>query len=192
MPSLPDTIYCRMPSRSPSGSTTIFQAWKNAVWPVRPIIQESTSVTRVPGGPCRLALSAASRPPAPPPITSTSVSISTPSKLVIGLTMGGSPWPRPVLDRRMHVDDLLRAENLAAEARDAMFAELDDREQLDLPQPRHLGRDRRGLHVDHVGRADDVADAAARAFLDFDRLDHVIPRSARPRAPRAIETRPPR
>ena len=27
------------------------QAFENAVWPVRPIIHESTSVTRVPGGP---------------------------------------------------------------------------------------------------------------------------------------------
>ena len=36
---------------------------------------------RVPGGPCRLALSAASRPPAPPPITSTSVSMRVPSSI---------------------------------------------------------------------------------------------------------------
>ena len=41
------------------------QALENAVWPVRPIIQELQSVTRVPGGAWRLAESAATRPPAP-------------------------------------------------------------------------------------------------------------------------------
>ena len=40
---------------SSPGSATIVQALENAVWPVRPISQESTSVTRVPGGPLRLA-----------------------------------------------------------------------------------------------------------------------------------------
>ena len=50
MPSLPATTSCRMPSRSSSGSTTMVQALENAVWPVRPISQESQSVTRVPGG----------------------------------------------------------------------------------------------------------------------------------------------
>src|SRR3989442_13791969 len=127
MPSLPATISRRMPSISSSGNTTIFQALEKAVWPVRPISQESTSVTRVPGGPWRLAERAASRPPAPPPITSTSVSIKTPSSLAII-----SPGPRPVLYRRMHVHDALRAEYLAAEAGDAVLAELDHRQELDL------------------------------------------------------------
>ena len=40
---------------SSPGSATMVQALENAVWPVRPISQESTSVTRVPGGPLRLA-----------------------------------------------------------------------------------------------------------------------------------------
>ena len=71
---------------SSPGSATMVQALENAVWPVRPISQESTSVTRVPGGPLRLAESAAIRPPAPAPTTSTSVSISTPSSLSIALT----------------------------------------------------------------------------------------------------------
>ena len=37
-----------------------------------------------------------------------------------------------------------------------------------------IGDGRRGarLHVDDIGRADDVADAAAGAFLDFDMFDH--------------------
>ena len=41
---------------SSPGSATMVQALENAVWPVRPISQESTSVTRVPGRPLRLAL----------------------------------------------------------------------------------------------------------------------------------------
>src|SRR5436190_124295 len=127
MPSFPATISCRMPSMSSPGSATMVQALENAVWPVRPISQESTSVTRVPGGPWRLAERAASRPPAPPPITSTSVSIKTPSSLAIV-----SPGPRPVLHRRMHVDDALRAEDLAGKAGDAVLAELDHRQELDL------------------------------------------------------------
>ena len=45
--------------------------------------RSSTSVTRVPGGPWRLADSAAIRPPAPAPTTSTSVSIRLPSRLFI-------------------------------------------------------------------------------------------------------------
>jgi hypothetical protein len=43
------TISWRMPSMSSPGSATMVQALENAVWPVRPISQESTSVTRVPG-----------------------------------------------------------------------------------------------------------------------------------------------
>ncbi len=60
---------------SSSGKATMVQALEKAVWPVRPIIQESTSVTRVPGGELRLALSAAMRPPAPAPTTRMSVSV---------------------------------------------------------------------------------------------------------------------
>jgi hypothetical protein len=30
------------------------------------------------------------------------------------------------------------------------------------------------LHVDHIGRADHVADAAAGAFLKLDALDHAV------------------
>src|SRR5262245_3561427 len=122
MPSLPATISRVMPSMSSSGRATIIQALENAAWPVRPTIQESSRVTRVPAAPWRLALSAAISPPAPAPTTSTSVSIRTPSSFAIG-----SPRPRPVLDRGMHVDDLLGAEDLAAEAGDAVLAELDHR-----------------------------------------------------------------
>src|SRR6476661_10558736 len=135
MPSLPATISWRMPSMSSPGSATMVQALEKAVWPVRPISQESTRVTRVPGGPLRLAESAAMSPPAPAPTTSTSVSINTPSSLSIELTPSSSPWPRPVLHRRVHVDDMLRAEDFAAEAGDAMLAEFDDRQEPGLAEP---------------------------------------------------------
>ena len=85
-----------------------------------------------------------------------------------------SPRPRPVLHRRMHVDDVLRAEDFAAEAGDAVLAELDDRQELGLPQARNLAHHRLRLHVDDVGRADHVADAATGAFLDFDVFDHAV------------------
>src|SRR5262249_20521553 len=157
----------RIPSMSSSGSATIIQALEKAVWPVRPIIQESSSVTRVPGAPCRLALSAASKPPAPAPMTSTSVSMRIPSRLAIAL-----PGPRTVLDRRMHVHNPLRAENFAAEAGDAVLAKLDHGHQRDASQARDVSRNRGRLHVDHVGRTDRIADATAGAARDVDVLDH--------------------
>src|SRR5262249_31382485 len=141
--------------------------------PVRPINQESTRVTRVPALACRLALSAARSPPAPPPMTSTSVSIRSPSSAVIS-----SPRARAILDRGMHVDNVLRAEDLATEAGDAVLAKLDHRQELLLLQARHLVHDRRGLHVDDIGWTDQIAHAAARAFLELDPLDHVAHRSA--------------
>jgi hypothetical protein len=74
----------------------------------------------------------------------------------------------------MHVDDLLWAKNLAAEAGNAVLAEFDDWKQLDLPQTFDLAGDRCGLHVYDVGWADEIANAAAGALLDFDIFDHVI------------------
>src|SRR5215510_8998206 len=180
MPSLPATISRVMPSTSSSGSATIIQALEKAVCPVRPIIQESTRVTRVPGVPWRLALSAAKRPPAPAPTTSTSVSIRTPSSVAIPFP---SPGARAVLDRRMHVDDPLGAEDLAAEAGDAVLAELDHRQELRLQQPGDFRIDRHRLHVNDVGGTDGVADAAARATGDVDALDQCRLMPGRPRCP---------
>jgi hypothetical protein len=74
----------------------------------------------------------------------------------------------------MHVDDLLRAEYLAAEAGDAVLAEFDDWQQLRLAEARNLSRDRLHFHVDHIGRADQVADAAAGAFFKLDAFDHGV------------------
>src|SRR5262245_32876483 len=72
----------------------------------------------------------------------------------------------------MHVDDLLGAEDLAAEAGDAVLAEPDHRQQLALAQARHLERNLDRLHVNDVRGAYGIADAAAGAALDVDRLDH--------------------
>src|SRR5262245_25754673 len=165
MPSFPATISRTIPSRSSSGKTTIVQAFEKAVWPLLPICQLSTRLTRVPGGPCRLALSAASRPPAPPPITSTSVSLKIPSDMA-------SPGPRAVLHRGVHVDNPLRAENLAAEAGYAVLAKSNHGQELDLFKPWNLDRDGHGLHVNHVRRTDGVANPTAGALFDLDRFDH--------------------
>ena len=62
----------------------------------------------------------------------------------------------------MDVDDLLRAEDFAAEARDAMFLELDDRTRAIYAKPWHVAR-ASGLHVNDVGGADVVANPATRA-----------------------------
>src|SRR5262245_53512183 len=107
------------------------------------------------------------RPPAPAPITSTSVSIKMPSGPFMPL-----PGPRPVLHRRMHVDDVFGTEYLAAEAGDAVLAELDDRQQLGAREPGDLLRHGHRLHVDDVRRAHQVADPAAGALIELDILDH--------------------
>jgi hypothetical protein len=72
----------------------------------------------------------------------------------------------------MHVDDLLGAENLAAEAGDAVLAEADGGQLLRGVEPGQGDRVWRRLHVDDVRRAHDVADAAAGAFRNVDVLDH--------------------
>ena len=40
--------------------------------------------------------------------------------------------------------------------------------------PAISARDRLRLHVNHIGRTDDVADAAAGAFFDLDAFDHTV------------------
>jgi hypothetical protein len=72
----------------------------------------------------------------------------------------------------MHVDDSLGAKNFAAETRDAVFAKLDHWQQIGESQPWNgvwlISR----LHVNHISRTNDVAHAAAGAFLDLNVLDH--------------------
>src|ERR1051326_5042375 len=88
----------------------------------------------------------------------------------------------------MHVDDLLGAEDLAAEAGDAVLTEADDGEEPSGVEAGQGDRVARRLHVDDVGRAHDIADAAAGAFRDVDVLDHVrdksrmLPQAQRPRS----------
>jgi hypothetical protein len=72
----------------------------------------------------------------------------------------------------MHIDDVLRAENLATEASDAVLAKLDDRQKPGLAEPLDLGCDRLRLHMDDISRADDVANAATCTFFQFDIFDH--------------------
>jgi hypothetical protein len=75
----------------------------------------------------------------------------------------------------MDVDDLLGTKNLAAEAGDAVFAKLDRRQKSRLNKSVEPGLVRRRLHVNHVGRADIVADSAARALFKLDIFDHPAP-----------------
>src|SRR6476660_7804011 len=89
----------------------------------------------------------------------------------------------------MHVDDVLRAEDFAAEAGDAVLAELDDRQEPGLAQPRDLNGDGLRLHVDHIGRADQVADAATGAFFEFDAFDHAVSYQMPPALTRAVPLR---
>jgi hypothetical protein len=74
----------------------------------------------------------------------------------------------------VHVDDLLRAEYLAAETGDAMFAEFDRRKLFDLVQTCDFDPYLDRLHVNDVRRTYQVADAAAGAFFEVDRLDHAV------------------
>ena len=72
----------------------------------------------------------------------------------------------------MNVDDFLRAEQLAIKTGNAVFAELDHREQLALLESGDAGDDDCRLHIDDIRRADGIADPATRALGKIDRLDH--------------------
>jgi hypothetical protein len=80
----------------------------------------------------------------------------------------------------MHIDDLLRAEDFAAETGDAVLAEPDHRPKPALAQSGDFGGNRNRFHVNDVGGADCVTDAAAGAALDVDALDHVFLSAAQP------------
>jgi len=74
----------------------------------------------------------------------------------------------------VHVDDLLWTKNFAAEASDAVLAEFYDRETERRVQTRDDARRRRGLHVNDIGRTDDVAYPAAGALIDLNTFDHAL------------------
>ena len=84
-----------------------------------------------------VALGARARPCRPPAPAADHQHVGV-DQHAVELVHRQSPRPRPVLHRRMHVDDVLRAEDLAAEAGDAVLAELDHRQELGLAQPRDL------------------------------------------------------
>jgi hypothetical protein len=74
----------------------------------------------------------------------------------------------------VHVDDLLRTKNFTAEASDAVLAEFYDGETERRVQSQDDARRRRWLHVNDIGRADDVAYPAASAFIDLNAFDHAL------------------
>jgi hypothetical protein len=74
----------------------------------------------------------------------------------------------------MDVHNVLRTENLAGEAGDAVLPEPDDGQHLGLCEPGDLLRHRHWLHMDDICRADHVADATTRALFKLDTFDHVI------------------
>ena len=74
----------------------------------------------------------------------------------------------------MDVDDVFRTEYFAAKAGDAVLTKLDDGQVLGLAESRNLNRNDLWLHMNHIGRANHVADAAAGAFFDLDTFDHAI------------------
>jgi hypothetical protein len=73
----------------------------------------------------------------------------------------------------MNVDDLLRTENFAAETGDAVLAKFDNWALELEAQSRDPLRMMRRLHVNDIGRADGVANAASRAKFKLDIFDHL-------------------
>jgi len=72
----------------------------------------------------------------------------------------------------MNVYNLFRTKNLATEAGDAVFWIFYDRQSTRGCQSACVLRIA-WLHMNHVGRTYDIADATAGAFFDFDVLDHL-------------------
>jgi hypothetical protein len=70
------------------------------------------------------------------------------------------------------VNNLFRTEDLAVEAGDAMLAKLDHGQEITKPQAGDWIGFGCGLHMDDIGRADNVTNPATGAFLHFDLFDH--------------------
>ena len=133
-----------------------------------------------PGAPWRLALSAAISPPAPAPTTSTSVSIRVPSSFAIARHQGrGRFLTEGCTSTICSGQKISQLKQVMQCSRNLITGS-----SLVRVQPGDFRRHRAGLHVDHVGRANGVADAAAGAALDIDFLDHAARLSpVRPRCP---------
>ena len=169
MPSLPATISCRMPSMSSSGSATMVQALEKAVWPVRPISQESTSVTRVPGGPLRLARQRGQQ--------AAGAARRSPARRCRSARRRACGHRRHHGRGRFFTDgctSTMCSGQKISQLKQVMQCSrnLITGRSLVWRRPATSLADRLRLHVDDVGRADHVADAAAGAFLDLDALDH--------------------
>jgi hypothetical protein len=82
------------------------------------------------------------------------------------------PGSRTILDHGMDVHNLFRAENFAAETGDTMLAKFNDGQGLALPQSWNAARDQDLRHVDHIGRAYLIADAASSAARKVDAFNH--------------------
>jgi hypothetical protein len=75
----------------------------------------------------------------------------------------------------VNIDDLLGAENFAAETGDAVLAKLDDGKAEHRSQSGwRAGRGCDRFHVNDIGRAHGVTDAASGAFFQFDAFDHGV------------------
>jgi hypothetical protein len=79
----------------------------------------------------------------------------------------------------MHVDNLFGTKNLAGKAGDAVLAKLDHRQEFCWDEAGlRTGRQGHGLHVDHVGRANIVANPATGASFQVDTFDHAVPKTS--------------
>ena len=146
------------------------QALENAVWPVRPISQESTSVTRVPGGPLRLARERGDQA-AGAGADHQHVGVDQHAvELVHRAHHGrGRFFTDGCTSTMCSGQNISQLKQVMQCSRNLMTGS-----SLVCRKPGDLSRDRLRLHVDHVGRADHVADAAAGAFFELDAFDHAV------------------
>jgi hypothetical protein len=72
----------------------------------------------------------------------------------------------------MHVDNALRAKNLAAKAGDAMLAEFDHGKEFGLAKPIDFGGGLLRFHMNNIGWTNQIADAATCALFQLDIFDH--------------------
>jgi hypothetical protein len=76
----------------------------------------------------------------------------------------------------MHVDNLFGAKDFARKAGDAMLSKFDHREEFCRQQAGlETSRRRHRFHMDHVSRANFVANPATGASFKVDTFDHAVP-----------------
>ena len=114
-----------------------------------------------------MALSAATRPPAPAPTTSTSVSIRTPSSFAIDHQGRGRFLTEGCTSTIRSGQNISQLKQVMQCSRYLITGS-----SLVARKPLDFDRNRDRLHVDDVGRTDRIADAAAGASFEFDLFDH--------------------